>query len=82
MSEVIAPILGILITPVILFMIFVAPIWIILHYRHRARATQGLGTADQNKMQQLQKLAEKMEERVIALESILDNEDPNWRDKL
>ena len=75
-------ILGILIAPIIIFLIFVAPIWIILHYRHRNKAAQGLGTADQNKIEQLQKLAEKMEERVITLESILDSEQPDWRNKL
>ena len=82
MLESIASILGILITPIIFFLIFVAPIWVILHYRHRNKAAQGLGTTDQNKIDQLQKLAEKMEERVIALESILDSEHPDWRNKL
>ena len=77
-----ASILGILITPIILFMIFVAPIWVILHYRHRNRTEQGLDVAEQNKIDKLQKLAEKMEERVVTLESILDSEHPDWRNKL
>lgn len=75
-------ILGILIAPIICFLIFVAPLWIILHYRHRNRAVQGLRTEDQDKIEQLRRLAEKMEERVITLENILDSEQPDWRNKL
>jgi len=37
---------------------------------------------DQQKIDQLRQLAEKMEERVIALENILDSEQPDWRNKL
>jgi len=75
-------IMGILVAPIICFMIFVAPIWVILHYRHQGKAAQGLGTADQSKIEQLQKLADKMEERIITLESILDSEHPDWRNLL
>jgi phage shock protein B len=82
MSSTIVSILGILITPIILFMIFVAPIWVILHYRHRNRAVQGLDATEQSKIDKLQQLAVKMEERVITLESILDSENPDWRNKL
>ncbi len=74
-------ILGILIAPIIVFMIFVAPLWVVLHYRHRDRAGQGVSTEDQNKINQLRQLAEKMEERVITLENILDSEQPDWRNK-
>jgi phage shock protein B len=78
----ITSILGILVAPIIVFMIFVAPLWVILHYRHRNKAEQGLRTGDQDKIEQLRQLAEKMEERVITLENILDSEQPDWRNKL
>lgn len=78
----ITSILGILMAPVIFFLVFVAPLWVILHYRHRNKAVQGLRTEDQDKIEQLRRLAEKMEERVITLENILDSEQPDWRNKL
>ena len=75
-------ILGILIAPIIIFLIFVAPLWVILHYRHRDKAMHGSGPADQGKVDQLQQLADKMEQRINTLETILDSENPDWRNKL
>ena len=74
--------LDILQVPMILFMVVVAPIWVVLHYRQRDRTVQELGTKDQSKIDELQQLAEKMEERLITLENILDSEHPDWRNKL
>ncbi len=72
-------VVGILVAPIIIFMIFVAPIWLIMHYRSKKQVSQGL-TA--NEMQELHDLAYKAEalgERVKTLESILDVEAPEWR---
>ena len=46
-------ILGILATPLIVFMVIVAPIWLVLHYRAKGRI--GAGLAD-NEREQLQGL--------------------------
>ena len=46
-------ILGILATPLIVFMVIVAPIWLVLHYRAKGRI--GAGFAD-NEREQLQGL--------------------------
>jgi phage shock protein B len=68
----------------IMFVIFVMPIWIILHYKSRNRplpqpavphAVSDRDAAD------LITAADRMEQRVMALEAIMDAEAPGWRAK-
>lgn len=64
-----------------LFCVFIAPLWLILHYSMRRRQTQGLTREDEKMLSELWQLADKMERRVKALETILDTQAPGWRDK-
>lgn len=75
-------ILGIVIAPVIIFMIFVAPIWLILHYRSKKQVNQGLSEDEYVTLQELADKAEKMGDRIQTLEAILDAEAPEWRNKV
>ena len=70
------------VVPAILFMIFVAPIWLVLHYRAKGRIGAGLADNEREQLQGLLVRAEKMQERVGALESILDAEVPGWRNRV
>jgi len=72
---------AIMIAPVIIFLIFVAPIWLILHYRSKKSLSQGLSADEQAALQDLAEQAEKMAERIETLEAILDSEAPEWRNK-
>lgn len=67
--------------PAILFMIFVAPIWVIMHYRSKNQKETGISEAEHARLQELMKIADSMLERVETLESILDQETPEWRKK-
>lgn len=69
----------ILLVPVILFMLFVAPIWVIMHYRSQRKINQGLSEDELSQLQQLARQAEQMRERIQTLEAILDAESPQWR---
>lgn len=71
----------IVIAPIILFMIFVAPIWVIMHYRTAAKKNVGLSADEQQSLQELVESADVLEQRVEVLESILDQETPDWRKK-
>ena len=71
----------ILIAPIIIFMMFVAPIWIIMHYRTAGKKAVGLSDDEQNSLNELAEIAEVMEDRITTLESILDAETPDWRAK-
>ena len=69
----------VILVPAILFLIFVAPLWVIMHYRSKGRS-QGRLTADERaELERLASSAEDMRERIETLESILDAETPDWR---
>jgi len=65
--------------PLIVFLIFVAPLWLILHYRSKKKAASGLSADDLTRLQTLSEKAEKMQQRIDTLERILDSESPQWR---
>ncbi|MBN8447053.1 MAG: envelope stress response membrane protein PspB [Gammaproteobacteria bacterium] len=67
--------------PLIMFMIFVAPIWVIMHYRSKRKISEGLSDVELNQLNDLSRRAEKMADRIKTLESILDAESPDWRRK-
>ncbi len=60
--------------------IIVLPIWLFLHYRLKTtQAKYGLPQEDMKRLKELQAGAVHLQERVEALESILDNKVPDWR---
>ncbi|MCL1049464.1 envelope stress response membrane protein PspB [Shewanella abyssi] len=71
--------MDILIAPIIIFMIIVAPIWLILHYRSKRQVSQGLTDEEFGQLNELITKADKMSQRIETLEAILDTEAPQWR---
>ena len=71
-----------IIIPVIIFMVIVAPTWLVLHYRSKGQVSQGFSEEEYLKLSELSELADKMSERIQTLEAILDAETPGWRNKL
>lgn len=72
----------IIMAPVIIFMVVVAPIWLILHYRSKGQVSQGLSEEEYVQLSDLSEMADKMADRIKTLEAILDAETPDWRNKL
>jgi len=68
-----------LIVPSTIFLLIVAPIWIIAHYMTRWRTAKTLTAEDERMLAELWELAPKMESRIHTLERILDAEVPDWR---
>ena len=66
----------------ILFLAVVAPIWIIAHYTTRWKATKALSSDEEQMLEELWKNSERMEQRINALERILDAEVTDWRKQL
>jgi phage shock protein B len=66
----------------IVFMTVVMPIVIIMHYVTKWKATKGLSNDEQRLLEDLWKDSQSMQSRVNALETILDDEVPDWRKKL
>lgn len=63
----------------IIFLVVVAPIWVIAHYTTRWRATRRLSNEDEKALGELWQSARRMETRIDALERVLDAEAPGWR---
>jgi phage shock protein B len=72
----------VIMAPVIIFMVVVAPIWLVLHYRSKKQVNQGLSQEEYIQLAELSEAADVMAERISTLEAILDEEAPNWRSKL
>jgi phage shock protein B len=72
----------IIVAPVIIFMLVVAPIWLVLHYRSKRQISQGFSEEEYIQLSELSELADKMTDRIKTLEAILDAETPDWRNKV
>lgn len=66
--------------PLTQFVLFVLPVWLWLHYSNRS-GRDALSQSEQQRLAQLNEEAQRMRERIHALEQILDAEHPNWRNQ-
>ena len=66
--------------PLTIFVLFVLPIWLWLHYGNRSSRGE-LSQSEQQRLVELSNDAQRMRERIQTLEDILDAEHPNWRDR-
>ncbi|WP_087022796.1 envelope stress response membrane protein PspB [Thaumasiovibrio subtropicus] len=67
--------------PLIVFLVVVAPIWLVLHYRSKRHTAQGLSADESAQLRTLSERAEQMQERIVTLEKLLDAESPGWRQR-
>ena len=74
-------VLPFLVVPLIIFMLVVAPVWLVLHYRSQNKMNQGLSQEEATALVKLTRQATSMSERIKTLETILDDEMPDWRKK-
>jgi len=73
------PITVAIFVPMILFLVFIAPMWLILHYRSQKQARTGLSEHEKQQLEDLLAKLDKMTERVATLEEILDEKHQGWR---
>ncbi len=66
----------------IVFMTVVLPIVIVMHYVTKWKATRGLSEDEQRLLEDLWRQSERMQSRLNALETILDEQSPEWQKKL
>lgn len=62
----------------ILFIVIVVPLWLILHYSTAWKKTKSLTKGDEQLLEELWNLSQRMEERIETLEVILDRENKGW----
>lgn len=65
--------------PTILFVVVVAPIWIVMHYQSKNKARTGLADEDRQVIDDMLKTVDRLTDRIDALERILDADQPDWR---
>jgi phage shock protein B len=65
----------------IVFMTVVVPFVVVMHYTTKWKATKGLSDDEHQMLEDLWKESQAMQSRVNALETILDSEVPDWRNK-
>ena len=66
---------------VIVLVLIPAPLFIILHFITKWKQSREISSGDEQMLDDLWRLSQRMEERLEALEIILDNEVPEWRKK-
>ena len=68
-----------LFVPMVLFMVIVAPTWIVMHYRSVSRSNSQLSEDDRQALEEMLVAVDQMADRIESLESILHADHPNWR---
>jgi phage shock protein B len=58
-------------------------VWIIFHYKYaNKRSSSSISADEARQLDELLEVADNMAERIKTLESILDDETPEWREKV
>jgi len=66
----------------IVFFAIPAPLFIVLHFITKWKQSREISGGDEKMMGDLWQLSMRLEDRLEALETILDSEVPEWRKKL
>lgn len=67
--------------PMILLLTVVVPIWITLHYRSLNKSSRALSDEDREALEEMLETVDRMTDRIVNLEAILDADRPNWRNQ-
>ena len=68
-------------TALIVFLTIPAPLFIVLHFITKWKQTREISGGDEKLLEDMWALAQRLEERLETLETILDAELPDWRKK-
>jgi phage shock protein B len=66
----------------IIFFAIPAPLFIVLHFITKWKQSREISGGDEKMMEDMWRLSQRLEDRLESLETILDNEVPDWRKKL
>jgi len=71
-----------LFVPTILICVVVIPTALKYYYQDRERMSRSLSSEEWEEIRVTLERADKMEQRITTLESLLDAQDPSWKDKV
>ena len=66
---------------VVLFVTIALPLYIVLNFITRWKQTREISRDDEQMLEDLWALSQRLEERLETLERILDDDHPSWREK-
>lgn len=66
---------------VVLFLIIALPLFIVLHFVTKWKQSREISADDEQLLEELWELSQRLEDRLHTLERILDDELPSWRSK-
>lgn len=64
-----------------IFIFILGVIWMGRHYKSRRHESKLLSEEERQTLDDLARIAGRLEDRVVTLEKILDADDPRWRDR-
>jgi phage shock protein B len=67
---------------VIIFVAIPAPLFIVLHFITKWKQSREISGGDEKMLEDMWLLAQRLEERLESIETILDSELPEWRRKI
>lgn len=70
-----------LLIAIIVFVAIPAPLFIVLHFITKWKQSREISGSDEKMLEDMWALAQRLEERLESLETILDSELPDWRKK-
>ncbi len=71
-----------LVLAVIVFIAVPAPLFIVLHFITKWKQSREISGGDEKMLEDVWLLAQRLEQRLESLETILDSDLPDWRKKL
>ncbi len=66
----------------IVFVAVPAPLFIVLHFITKWKQSREISGGDEQMLEDLWLMSQRLEERLESLETILDNDLPEWRKKI
>ena len=67
---------------IILCLTVVVPLVIVLHFITKWKQSREISGDDEKMLEDMYVMSQRMEERIVTLEKILDDELPDWRKKI
>ena len=67
---------------IILCLTMVVPLIVVLHFITKWKQSREISGDDEQMLEDMYVMSQRMEERIVTLEKILDDELPDWRKKI
>ena len=67
---------------IVLCLTIIIPLIVVLHYVTKWKQSREISGDDEKMLEDMYQMSQRMEERIVSLETILEDELPDWRKKI